>query len=41
MTFGFDEQARVDFGYRSYDQVTQAAKALIRSYYGKPPERST
>ncbi|HWF11776.1 MAG TPA: tannase/feruloyl esterase family alpha/beta hydrolase [Bryobacteraceae bacterium] len=27
-TFGFDEQARLDFGYNSYDQVTQAAKAL-------------
>ncbi|HTA47164.1 MAG TPA: tannase/feruloyl esterase family alpha/beta hydrolase [Bryobacteraceae bacterium] len=39
-TFGFDEQARLDFGYNSYDQVTQAAKALIRLYYGKGPERS-
>jgi hypothetical protein len=39
-TFGFDEQARFDFGYNSYDQVTQAAKALIRAYYGKPPARS-
>src|SRR5215469_4607521 len=40
VTFGFDEQARIDFGYRSYDQVTQAAKALIRAFYGKTPERS-
>jgi hypothetical protein len=40
VTFGFDPQARLDFGYRSYDQVTQAAKALIRAFYGKPPERS-
>jgi len=39
-TFGFDEQARLDFGYNSYDQVTQAAKALIKAYYGKPPDRS-
>ncbi len=39
-TFGFDEQARLDFGYNSYDQVTQAAKALIRLYYGKGAERS-
>src|ERR1700722_14505999 len=38
--FGFDEQARLDFGYNSYDQVTQAAKALIKVYYGKPPDRS-
>jgi hypothetical protein len=40
VTFGFDEQARLDFGYNSYDQVTQAAKALIKVYYGKPPARS-
>jgi feruloyl esterase len=39
-TFGLDPQARLDFGYNSYDQVTQAAKALIKAYYGKPPERS-
>jgi tannase/feruloyl esterase len=39
-TFGFDPQARLDFGYNSYDQVTQAAKALIKTYYGKAPERS-
>jgi feruloyl esterase len=39
-TFGFDEQARLDFGYNSYDQVTQAAKALIKIYYGKPPAHS-
>jgi hypothetical protein len=39
-TFGFDEQARLDFGYNSYDQVTQTAKAIIRNYYGKAPERS-
>ena len=40
VTFGFDPQARRDFGYSSYDQVTQAAKAIIRSYYGRAPERS-
>jgi feruloyl esterase len=40
VTFGFDPQARIDFGYNSYDQVTQAAKALIRTYYGRAPERS-
>jgi feruloyl esterase len=39
-TFGFDPQARLDFGYNSYDQVTQAAKALIKSYYGRAAERS-
>ena len=39
-TFGLDEQARLDFGYNSYDQVTQTAKALIRIYYGRAPDRS-
>jgi pimeloyl-ACP methyl ester carboxylesterase len=39
-TFGFDEQARLDFGYNSYDEVTRAAKAIVKTYYGKPPERS-
>src|SRR6185369_10431552 len=29
--FAFDNQARHDIGYNSYDQVTQAAKALIRN----------
>ena len=40
VTFGFDPQARRDFGYNSYDQVAQAAKAIIRAYYGRAPERS-
>jgi hypothetical protein len=39
-TFGFDPQARVDFAYNSYDQVTRTAKALIRTFYGRAPERS-
>ena len=39
-TFGFDPQARIDFGYNSYDQVTQAAKAIIAQHYGRAPERS-
>jgi pimeloyl-ACP methyl ester carboxylesterase len=39
-TFGFDPQARLDLGYQSYDLVTQTAKALIRAYYGKLPEKS-
>ncbi len=39
-TFGFDEQARADFGYNSYDEVTRAAKALIQAYYGRPAARS-
>ena len=40
VAFGFDEQARLDFGYHSYDVVARAAKALIGTYYGKAPERS-
>ena len=40
VTFGFDPQARRDFGYNSYDQVAQAAKAIIKDYYGRAPERS-
>ena len=40
MTFGFDPQARTDYGYRSYDQVTQAAKAIAKAYYGRMPEKS-
>src|SRR5215813_3121340 len=39
-TFGFDPQARLDFGYNSYDQVAQTAKMLIQTYYGRPPQRS-
>jgi feruloyl esterase len=38
--FGFDPEARLDFGYRSYDEVTRLAKALIRAHYGRAPERS-
>ena len=40
VTFGFDPQARRDFGYNSYDQVAQTAKAIVRAYYGRAPERS-
>ena len=39
-TFGFDPEARADFGYRSYDRVTRLAKDLIKRYYGRRPERS-
>lgn len=39
-TFGFDPQARLDYGYNSYDQVTQTAKVLITAFYGEPPRRS-
>ncbi len=39
-TFGFDPQARLDFGYNSYDQVTLVSKKIIRQYYGRAPVRS-
>ena len=40
MTFGLDPQARIDLGYRSYDQVTQVSKALITRYFGRAIEKS-
>jgi tannase/feruloyl esterase len=40
VAFGTDPQARLDLGYNSYDQVTQAAKALIAKYYGRPATKS-
>ncbi len=40
VTFGFDPQARRDHGYNSYDQVTQAGKALVRTFYGRPATRA-
>jgi hypothetical protein len=39
-TFGFDPQARIDFGYNSYDQVAGLSKAIISRYYGRPAEKS-
>jgi hypothetical protein len=39
-TFGYDPRARVDFGYRSYDLVTQLAKSLIKLHYGQRPDFS-
>ena len=34
--FGVDPQARIDFGYNSFDQVAVTGKALVKSYYGAP-----
>lgn len=39
-TFGFDPQARLDYGYNSYDQVTQIAKTLIQRYYARAADKS-
>lgn len=38
--FGVDPQARIDVGYNSIGQVTPVAKAIIATYYGKPPHYS-
>ncbi len=38
--FGFDPEARADYGGTSLKPVAEAAKALIRAYYGRAPERS-
>ena len=38
-TFGLDPQARIDFGYNSYQQVTLTAKALISAFYGRAPQK--
>ena len=39
-SFGFDPDARLDFGYRSYDDVTRAAKAIVGRHYGRDVEKS-
>jgi len=38
--FGFDPQARVDFGYGAIIKTSKAAKSLIADYYGDAIERS-
>ena len=38
--FGFDPQARSDYGYNGPAQVTEKAKALIKEYYGGKPRYS-
>lgn len=38
--FGMDPQARIDFGYRAYDVVTRLGKALVTSFYARPPKHA-
>lgn len=38
--FGFDPQARSDYGYNGPAEVTEKAKALVKKYYGKKPKYS-
>ncbi len=39
-TFGFDPQARLDYGYQAVGTLTPMAKAAINVAYGKGPDRS-
>ena len=38
--FGFDPQARSDYGYNGPARATQAAKALIKKFYRRAPKYS-
>ncbi len=38
--FGLDPQARLDYGYQAVGTLTPMAKNLIKSAYGKTPDRS-
>ena len=38
--FGFDDEARRDYGRTALPAVSDAAKAAIRDYYGQAPDRS-
>lgn len=40
VAFGFDPEARANYGGASLKSVAEAAKAIIRIYYGRSPERS-
>jgi len=40
VAFGFDRQARADYGHASLQVVADAAKAALRVYYGKSPQYS-
>jgi len=40
LSFGHDQQARIDYAYRAVDRVTVIAKRLITEFYGKPPAKS-
>jgi feruloyl esterase len=38
--FGIDPQARLDYGYNAVAQLTPMAKNLIKTHYGKLPDKS-
>lgn len=39
-SFGFDPQARLDYGYQAAQKLTPLAKSLIETAYGRQPDRS-
>lgn len=39
-TFGWDPQARLDYGYQAVGALTPLARRIIAAAYGKAPERS-
>lgn len=39
-TFGFEPQARLDYGYQAAQKLTPMAKSLIAAAYGRGPDRS-
>lgn len=39
-SFGFEAQARLDYGYQAAQKLTPMAKSLIKSAYGRAPDRS-
>jgi feruloyl esterase len=38
--FGFEPQARLDYGYQAAAKLTPMAKALVQAAYGRTPDRS-
>lgn len=38
--FGFDPQARLDYGYQAAEKLTPMAKSLVQAAYGRVPDRS-
>jgi hypothetical protein len=38
--FGFDPQARLDYGYQAVGKLTPMAKELVKAAYGRGPDRS-
>lgn len=40
LAFGFDPQARADYGHASLKVVSDTAKAVVATYYAKPPRYS-